>query len=427
MESSPVVTLFCSGFPAGVAPAMVLGKFESFGTVLGSSVTLGPSLGGGSEGEPAPRRRFVHVRLRAAEADVEACLKSLNGAAWAGGRLRVEQAREHYTDRMARERAERAALAAGGGDADYEGESEEPRRTRLRIRDGATGKLHIVDLSNPPCHKRRLTSAEPPPAKAARGRSRSERDTGPRGKGGLTESERSELSSRGFDTFDEPRTGGPPVRHKAPSAPGPAAGEDIDVKAENQQAMGLLDGMFGQSAASSSGSAADDAERLEREQRMTRLAWTDTQRYDPEAEAAVTLEVGDQTSAMEAAVGLGRAPLPEASGVIDPEASVEYNAFVQMFSQDAGSAAAAGAGGQMSFAFGGSAQEPAASRPAAIVPAAPAFVCTRVAAGAPDANDVCTFMRTEPVGELDKEWRNHREKLTLDYKRRRRDATRRKN
>ncbi|BBN09366.1 nucleolar protein 8 [Marchantia polymorpha subsp. ruderalis] len=99
------IRLFVGGLASGVSAVDLKERFAPLGTVLSVAI---PSAKYGSH------RGFAYVDfLPSSEASLKKLISSYNGCKWRGGLLRIEQAKQHYVDKLQKEwTAEAEALAA---------------------------------------------------------------------------------------------------------------------------------------------------------------------------------------------------------------------------------------------------------------------------------------------------------------------------
>ncbi|KAJ2785688.1 hypothetical protein H4R18_000379 [Coemansia javaensis] len=97
-EAAVEKRVYIGGFAQPVTADDVRGRFKPFGEV--HAVDL-----------PAGERGFGYVSISITPAQWQRCVRVYSGAAWKGGKMRIEEAREDYMARLRREWAEAAAGA----------------------------------------------------------------------------------------------------------------------------------------------------------------------------------------------------------------------------------------------------------------------------------------------------------------------------
>ncbi len=456
--------LFVTGWPPSVGSDAMVNKLRSFGRVLDDVVvSRRKPLGGGdsSDGEP-----FAHLTLETDHNKMTKCMKALNGSMWMDRKLRIERANEHYTDRIKRETQEAGmpiVAKSAGGLAAYQAPI-----TRLRIADPHLPRrrrkrsqvIVELDTSNVP-NKIRFNDAGEPIATAA-GMREPNRSLADEAKAAAdapapdSDDETQESSAaaqepvdvstdagirrmlieQGFIDSSDEEDVGPAPSATGMTARGEAAEEDgVDIAKETKDSMNVLSKLFGEKE-SEMNPTKDQADADIEEQRkagpggLTGLFWVDPLRYDPTAPNAAELELeGDVMLGGAKAAQLNDAPEVSAekqylTGSIadlftkrDPAEKEDTGLQMQTTGANEAVAAlqAATAAGVDSVLAGAAMLE--AQRPK--------FTLLGNVEAAADL-DGCRFMRTETAEEVQTQWREERELYTLDYKKRRRDALRRK-
>jgi hypothetical protein len=459
--------LFVTGWPASVGSDAMVNKLRSFGRVHDDVVvSRRKPLGGGSSSDGEP---FAHLTLETDYNKMTKCMKALNGSMWLDRKLRIERANEHYPDRIKRETQEAAVPEAdlvaesAGGLAAYQAPI-----TRLRISDPHLPRRRrkrsqiIVELdrSNVP-NKIRFNDAGEPIATSAGGRepSRSLADEAkaaadapaPDSDDEMQESSaaaqepvdvstdagiRRMLIEQGFIDSSDEEDVGPAPSATGMTARGEAAEEDgVDIAKETKDSMNVLSKIFGEKE-SEMNPTKDQADADIEEQRkagpggLTGMFWVDPLRYDPTTPNAAELELeGDVMLGGAKAAQLNDAP--EVSG----EKQYLTGSIADLFTKrDPGEKEDTGLQMQTTGANEAVAALRAATAAgvdgvlagAAMLEAQrPKFTLLGNAEAAADL-DGCRFMRTETAEEVQTQWREERELYTLDYKKRRRDALRRR-
>lgn len=99
--------LWITGWPRTVGEGALVAKLASFGRVVGDvMITRKPSAGISGE-----ENVFAHLTLESDTEGLAKCLRALNRSTWCSSVLRVERAKEHYTERFRREGCEAAGMA----------------------------------------------------------------------------------------------------------------------------------------------------------------------------------------------------------------------------------------------------------------------------------------------------------------------------
>lgn len=446
----------------------MVNKLRSFGRVHDDVVVSHRKpLGGGNRGNGEP---FAHLTLETDHNRMTKCLKALNGSMWMDHKLRIELANEHYTDRIEREAREAAipdanlVAKSAGGLASFQApitrlriaDPHLPRRRRKRSQiiveldtSNLRNKIRFNDAGEPMATSS-LGPQEPSrsmvdKAKAAADAPAPESDDEVRGPSAANQEPvdvssdagiRRMLIEQGFIDSSDEEDVGPAPSATGMTARGEAAEEDaVDVAKETQNSMNVLSKIFGEKE-SEMNPTKDQANADIEEQRqagpggLTGLFWVDPLRYDPTAPNAAELELeGAVTVGGAKAAQLNAAPevLGEKqylTGSIadfftknDPSEKEDTDICLQATgaNEDVAALQAAATAGEDVLLAGAAMLE--AQRPK--------FTLLGSAAAGADP-DGCRFMRTETAEEVHMQWREERELYTLDYKKRRRDALRRR-
>ena len=460
--------LFVTGWPPSVGSDAMVNKLRSFGRVHDDVVVSHRKpLGGGNRGNGEP---FAHLTLETDHNRMTKCMKALNGSMWMDHKLRIELANEHYTDRIEREAREAAIPGANlvaksaGGLASFQApitrlriaDPHLPRRRRKRSQiiveldtSNLRNKIRFNDAGEPMATSS-LGPQEPSrsmadKAKAAADAPAPESDDEVRGPSAANQEPvdvssdagiRRMLIEQGFIDSSDEEDVGPAPSATGMTARGEAAEEDaVDVAKETQNSMNVLSKIFGEKE-SEMNPTKDQANADIEEQRqagpggLTGLFWVDPLRYDPTAPNAAELELeGAVTVGGAKAAQLNAAPevLGEKqylTGSIadfftkkDPSEKEDTDICLQATgaNEDVAALQAAATAGEDVLLAGAAMLE--AQRPK--------FTLLGSAAAGADP-DGCRFMRTETAEEVHMQWREERELYTLDYKKRRRDALRRR-
>lgn len=458
--------LFVTGWPSSVGSDAMVNKLCSFGRVHDDVVvSRRKALGGGGSGSGEP---FVHVTLETDQNKMTKCMKALNGSMWMDRKLRVEYANEHYKSRIERECQEAAnpdafATEPPGGLASFQApitrlriaDPDLPRRRRKRsqvvvelnssnlpnkirfnsVGDPVTTSLAPHDPTRPLADEAKAAADAPAPD--SDGEMEVSAATAPEPVDISTDAGiRRMLIEQGFiDSSDEDDVG-PAPSATGMTARGEAAEADgVDVAKETHDSMKVLSKIFDDNEIEPhriNGLADSDIEehRKAGPGGLTGLFWLDPVRYDPTAPGAAELELegavmagGAKAAQLTAAPEVSEEKQYHTGSIADlftkKDPSEKEDTDLHMHSSGASEAVAAlqaaAAAGEDGFQAGAAMLE--AQRPK--------FTLLGTATASDDP-DGCRFMRTETAEEVQTQWREERELYTLDYKKRRRDALRRK-
>ena len=474
--------LFITGWPPSVGADAMVNKLRSFGRVVDDVVVTKPKpLGGGGKSTGAP---FAHVTLETDLNKMTKCMKALHGSMWMDSKLRIEWANEHFKARIEREAWEAAnPEEASAIAAEYDGglSSYQAPITRLRITDPDLPRRRrkrsqiIVELdgSSQPSKIRFDDAGEPITAKSGSNNRESTRSVADEAKAaaeapapdsddeaaGASDHPRSAavaqepvdvstdagirrmLIEQGFIDSSDEEDVGPAPSATGMTARGEAADEDgVDVVKETDDSMKVLSGMFGDSESQGAKQTKEqettdlEAHRKAGPGGLTGMFWLNPLRYDPTAPNAAELELEGDVMAG-GAKGAQLSDAPEVSedkqyltGSIadlftkqDPSEKEDTGLRIQEGSAEEAAAAlqaAAAAAGEDGMLAGAAMLE--AQRPK--------FTLLGASLDGADGpmHGGCRFMRTETAEEVQSQWREERELYTQDYKKRRRDALRRK-